>query len=73
MKTLAKLMALCMLLGTLGFAQAADSDKKGDDASMKKSDTATKKAKKGKAKGKKKAAKKGAAEDKGMDKGMDKK
>lgn len=72
MKTLVKLMALCLLLGTLGFAQAAPAEKKGDDMSAKKSDTMKKpkKAKKGK---KKAAAKKGAAEDKGMDKGMDKK
>lgn len=73
MKTIAKLMALCLLMGTLGFAQAAP-EKKGDDTSAKKSDTGMKKAKKGKAKGKKKAAaKKKAADDKGMEKGADKK
>jgi hypothetical protein len=59
MKTIAKLLALCLMLGVLGFAQGTDAgDKKGDDA--KKSDTATKtKGKKSKSKSKKKDKKSG--------------
>lgn len=70
MKTIAKLMALCLLMGSLGFAQTGG-DKKADD-STKKSDSADKgkgKKHKDKAKGKKGADdKKAAADDKGGDK-----
>jgi hypothetical protein len=70
MKTIAKLMALCLLMGTLGFAQAAGAgDTKKDDA--KKSDTDKPKGKKAKkAKAKKGDDKKAAAAD---DKGGEKK
>ncbi|HSM88092.1 MAG TPA: hypothetical protein VLT16_18195 [Candidatus Limnocylindrales bacterium] len=59
MKITVKLMALCMLLGTLGFAQGA---KKADDSKKAAAtDTAKKPAKAKKAKKAKKAAKSTAA------------
>jgi hypothetical protein len=68
MKTIAKLMALALLLGTLSFAQAAGAgDTKKDDAA--KADTAKKPAKAKKAK----KAKKDAGDKKAADKGDAKK
>ena len=65
MKTIAKLMALCLLLGSLGFAQATGGDTKKDDT--KKSDSADKG--KGKTKTKKDKKKKGATDDTKKDAG----
>lgn len=75
MKSIARFMAICMLLGGLAFAQAAPTPqktdesgtKKADGKSMHKSDTGVKKPKKGKTTRRKRSAKKG-AQDKGMEK-----
>ena len=66
MKTIAKLMALCLLLGSLGFAQNTGGDKKDDKTAT--SDTDKGKTKKHKKDKKKKGDaddKKPAADDKG--------
>lgn len=67
MKTIAKLMALCLLFGTLGFAQGdtkSGDTKKDDKAAAStdtKKDTKAKKGKKGSKKGKKSSGDAGAA------------
>jgi hypothetical protein len=71
MKTIIKLMALFLLLGTLGFAQNTGGDKKDDKAPTSDTDKGkSKKHKKHKAKGSKGATddKKPASDDKGGDK-----